>query len=78
MTYDQLVAALLRTGATRLLEGGADVLLVETIFDSLNSKAALFAIAKLIRRTFGRDECLVMLSFTITDLERAHAFRANR
>jgi 5-methyltetrahydrofolate--homocysteine methyltransferase len=48
-----------------LLEGGADVLLVETVFDSLNSKAALFAIAKLFDE---RPRVPVMLSFTITDL----------
>ena len=43
VTFDQLVAAYLQQ--TRgLVEGGADVLLVETIFDTLNCKAALFAI----------------------------------
>ncbi|HWT72303.1 MAG TPA: homocysteine S-methyltransferase family protein, partial [Oxalicibacterium sp.] len=43
VTFDQLVAAYLEQ--TRgLVEGGADVLLVETIFDTLNCKAALFAI----------------------------------
>lgn len=43
VTFDQLVAAYL--DQTRgLVEGGADVLLVETIFDTLNCKAALFAI----------------------------------
>src|SRR5208337_3944410 len=46
VTYDQLVAAY-QEQASALLEGGADVLLVETVFDSLNSKAALFAIASL-------------------------------
>lgn len=43
VTFDQLVAAYLEQ--TRgLVAGGADVLLVETIFDTLNCKAALFAI----------------------------------
>ncbi|MCU1415806.1 MAG: metH, partial [Microbacteriaceae bacterium] len=43
VSFDQLVAAYLEQ--TRgLVEGGADVLLVETIFDTLNCKAALFAI----------------------------------
>jgi 5-methyltetrahydrofolate--homocysteine methyltransferase len=46
ITYDQLVEAYYEQGRG-LLEGGADLLLVETVFDSLNSKAALFAIAKL-------------------------------
>ena len=64
-TYDQLVAAYYEQ-ARGLLEGGADVLLVETVFDSLNSKAALFAIAKLFDEASARLP--VMLSFTITDL----------
>src|SRR5580704_16317918 len=64
VTYDQLVAAYFEQ-ARGLLEGGADVLLVETVFDSLNSKAALFAIAKLFDEV---PRVPVMLSFTITDL----------
>src|SRR5947207_2570110 len=45
VTYDELVAAY--TEQVRgLLNGGADILLVETIFDTLNSKAAFFAIEK--------------------------------
>ena len=64
VTYDQLVAAYYEQ-AGGLLEGGADLLLVETVFDSLNSKAALFAIAKLFDE---RPRVPVMLSFTITDL----------
>lgn len=48
-----------------LVEGGADILLVETIFDTLNAKAALFA----IRRFFddSQVELPVMISGTITD-----------
>src|SRR5580658_6064388 len=64
VTYDQLVAAYYEQ-AHGLLEGGADLLLVETVFDSLNSKAALFAIANLFDT---RARVPVMLSFTITDL----------
>src|SRR3984885_1705610 len=45
-TYDELVAAYYEH-AKGLLDGGADVLLVETIFDTLNAKAAFFAILKL-------------------------------
>src|SRR5580693_5451639 len=63
ITYDQLVEAYYEQ-ACGLLEGGADVLLVETVFDSLNSKAALFAIAKLFDEV---PRVPVMLSFTITD-----------
>ena len=43
VTFDELVAAY-REHARGLLDGGADMLLVETIFDTLNAKAALFAI----------------------------------
>ncbi|MGA2177310.1 MAG: methionine synthase [Verrucomicrobiota bacterium] len=64
VTYDQLAAAYYEQ-ARGLLEGGADVLLVETVFDSLNSKAALFAIARLFDEV---PRVPVLLSFTITDL----------
>lgn len=46
VTFDELVEAY-DEQARGLLDGGADVLLVETIFDTLNAKAALFAIDKL-------------------------------
>src|SRR5690606_7869563 len=50
VTFDQLVAAYLEQ--TRgLVEGGSDVLLVETIFDTLNCKAALFAIDTFFEET---------------------------
>ncbi len=65
VTYDQLVAAYTEQ-ARGLLDGGADVLLVETVFDSLNSKAALFAIDQLFEN--GGRRVPVMVSFTITDL----------
>ena len=64
VTFDQLVAAYAE--ATRgLLDGGADVLLVETIFDTLNAKAALFAIEQHFEQTGTRVP--VMISGTITD-----------
>jgi 5-methyltetrahydrofolate--homocysteine methyltransferase len=48
-----------------LIEGGSDVLLVETIFDTLNAKAALFAIDEVFERT---GECLpLIISGTVTD-----------
>jgi 5-methyltetrahydrofolate--homocysteine methyltransferase len=47
VTYDELVQAYYEQ-ARGLLDGGADILLVETIFDTLNSKAAFFAIATLL------------------------------
>jgi 5-methyltetrahydrofolate--homocysteine methyltransferase len=64
VTYDQLVQAYVE--ATRgLIDGGADILLVETIFDSLNARAALFAIAQYFEETGTRFP--VMISGTITD-----------
>ena len=65
VTYDQ-VAESYYEQAKGLVDGGADILIVETIFDSLNSKAALFAIQKLFQ-DLGYSLPL-MLSFTITDL----------
>jgi 5-methyltetrahydrofolate--homocysteine methyltransferase len=65
VTFDQLAAAYYEQ-ARALLDGGVDILLVETVFDSLNSKAALFAIATLFEEAGRRLP--VMLSFTITDL----------
>ncbi len=47
ITFDQLVDAYY-TQTKGLIEGGSDILLVETIFDTLNAKAALFAIEKYI------------------------------
>ncbi len=46
VTYEELVDAYYEQ-ARGLVDGGADILMVETIFDTLNSKAAFFAIAKL-------------------------------
>jgi 5-methyltetrahydrofolate--homocysteine methyltransferase len=64
VTFDQLVAAYLEQ--TRgLVEGGADVLLVETIFDTLNCKAALFAIDTFFEESGKRLP--LMISGTVTD-----------
>ncbi len=65
VTFDE-VAASYYEQAKGLVDGGADILMVETVFDSLNSKAALFAIQKLYQ-DIGYSLPL-MLSFTITDL----------
>jgi 5-methyltetrahydrofolate--homocysteine methyltransferase len=65
VTYAQLVDSYYEQ-AKGMVDGGADLLIVETVFDSLNSKAALFAIQKLYDH-LGRALPL-MLSFTITDL----------
>ena len=62
--FDQLVATY--SDAVRgLLDGGADLLLVETIFDTLNAKAALFAIETCLEALGFRVP--VMISGTITD-----------
>jgi 5-methyltetrahydrofolate--homocysteine methyltransferase len=52
--------------AAALVEGGADFILVETVFDTLNAKAAIMAVRQL-ERNLGRDVPL-MLSMTLTDL----------
>jgi 5-methyltetrahydrofolate--homocysteine methyltransferase len=64
VTFDQLKNAYSEQ-ARGLLEGGVDLLLVETIFDTLNAKAALFAIQDLFE-TLGRS-VPIMVSGTITD-----------
>lgn len=64
ITFDELVQAY--TEQTRgLIDGGADILLVETIFDTLNAKAALFAINQ-VQKEKGTD-LPIMISGTITD-----------
>lgn len=64
VTFDQLAAAF-KQQARALIEGGADLLLLETIIDTLNAKAALFAIQELFEE-MGR-QIPVMVSGTITD-----------
>jgi 5-methyltetrahydrofolate--homocysteine methyltransferase len=64
ITFDELRIAY-RQQVEALMDGGADILLVETIFDTLNAKAALFAIAE---AKDGRNSAVpVMVSGTITD-----------
>ncbi len=65
VTFDELAAAYAEQ-ADALLEGGADLLMVETVFDTLNCKAALFAVAGVLERRGTRD-VPVMISGTITD-----------
>lgn len=64
VSFEQLRAAY-HEQTRGLIEGGADVILVETIFDTLNAKAALFAIDEVFEET---GECLpIMISGTVTD-----------
>ena len=64
VNFDQLVAAYLEQ-TRALVEGGADVLLVETVFDTLNCKAALFAIDQFFEESSQRLP--IMISGTVTD-----------
>jgi 5-methyltetrahydrofolate--homocysteine methyltransferase len=64
ITFDQLVSAF-KEQAKGLMDGGADLLLLETITDTLNVKAALFAIQELFEES--GKEIPVMVSGTITD-----------
>lgn len=64
VTYDQLAEAYLEA-ARGLVDGGADLIIVETIFDTLNAKAAIFAIETLFEERGRRWP--VIISGTITD-----------
>ncbi|HQS98705.1 MAG TPA: methionine synthase [Thiobacillus sp.] len=64
VTFDQLRVAYLEA-IDGLVKGGADILMVETIFDTLNAKAALFAIEEYFDREGFRLP--IMISGTITD-----------
>ncbi|NNU17461.1 5-methyltetrahydrofolate--homocysteine methyltransferase [Parvularcula sp. ZS-1/3] len=64
VTFDELAEAY-REAAEGLVEGGSDILLIETIFDTLNAKAAIFGIGEYLD-SVGKDVPL-MLSATITD-----------
>lgn len=65
LTYDELAAAY-QEQMEALLEGGVDALLIETIFDSLNAKAAIYAAETAMKKT-GREVPL-MLSVTVSDI----------
>lgn len=65
LTYDELVAAY-QEQMEALLEGGVDAILIETIFDTLNAKAAVFA-AESAMQKLGREVPL-MLSVTVSDI----------
>ncbi|RKT78058.1 methionine synthase (B12-dependent) [Terracoccus luteus] len=64
VSYDQLVEAYLEA-ARGLVDGGSDLLVVETIFDTLNAKAAIFALETLFEQHGRRWP--VVISGTITD-----------
>ncbi|MCU0735110.1 MAG: methionine synthase, partial [Methylotetracoccus sp.] len=64
VSFDQLVEAYLEA-TEALVEGGADILLIETVFDTLNAKAAVFAVERFFDERSLRLP--VMISGTITD-----------
>ncbi|MDR0274028.1 MAG: homocysteine S-methyltransferase family protein [Burkholderiaceae bacterium] len=64
VTFEQLRAAY-HEQALALIEGGADVLLVETVFDTLNAKAALFAIDEAFEQS--GERLPIIISGTVTD-----------
>jgi 5-methyltetrahydrofolate--homocysteine methyltransferase len=64
VSFEQLRASY-REQAAGLLEGGCDVFLVETIFDTLNAKAAIFALDELMEET--GERLPVIISGTVTD-----------
>ena len=65
ITFDHLVDVY-QEQAAALVKGGADFILIETVFDTLNAKAGIFAVKKL-EREIGRD-VPIMMSMTLTDL----------
>lgn len=66
ITFDQLVASY-HEQVRGLVDGGADLLLVETIFDTLNCKAALFAIDQYFDEHPDTPRLPLMISGTVTD-----------
>uniref|UniRef100_A0A8C8ZXX3 Methionine synthase n=1 Tax=Prolemur simus TaxID=1328070 RepID=A0A8C8ZXX3_PROSS len=64
ITFDELVEAY-KEQAKGLLDGGVDILLIETIFDTANAKAALFALQKLFEEKYAPRP--IFISGTIVD-----------
>ena len=64
VTFDELVEAYVES-TEALIEGGSDLIMVETIFDTLNAKAALFAVDQVFEKQ--GYELPIMISGTITD-----------
>jgi len=73
VTFDDLVESYSEQ-VNALIDGGIDILLVETIFDTLNAKAALFAIDTILENR--KLEIPIMVSGTITDAS-GRTFRSN-
>jgi 5-methyltetrahydrofolate--homocysteine methyltransferase len=65
VTFDEVVTAYYEQ-VQGMVDGGVDILLIETIFDTLNAKAAIYAIKKYFRDT-GKAPLPISISGTITD-----------
>lgn len=65
VTFDEVVGAY-KEQVSALIDGGVDILLIETIFDSLNAKAAIFAAEDVFEEKGVRLP--LMISFTVTDM----------
>lgn len=65
VTFDEIAEAYTEQ-VKGLVEGGADILMLETIFDTLNAKAAITAINRYFRES-GKERLPLMISGTITD-----------
>ena len=66
LTFDEAMEAYYEQ-VSGLIDGGVDLLLIETIFDTLNAKAAIYAIKKYFRDHPEKEKKEVMISGTITD-----------
>lgn len=66
VTFDELVTAY-EQQTIKLLEGGVDVLLIETVFDTLNCKAAIYAVQKVLEDQDWGRAVPIMISGTIID-----------
>ncbi len=66
VSFDDLVAAYYEQ-IKGLIDGGADILMIETVFDTLNCKAAIFAIEQYYEDHSRNDKLPLMISGTITD-----------
>lgn len=66
VSFDEVVASYYEQ-VKGLIEGGVDILLIETIFDTLNAKGAIFAIKKFYRDHPTASKKEIMISGTITD-----------
>jgi 5-methyltetrahydrofolate--homocysteine methyltransferase len=65
VTFDEVAAAYTEQ-IGGLIDGGVDILLIETIFDTLNAKAAIYAVKNYFRK-INKPELPIMISGTITD-----------